>query len=190
MKIIFLDIDGVLNSEDWYRKRHEEAPQHEQSAQYPFYEFDPELVSNLNLIIQKTEAKVVVSSTWRIGREIADLQAILESVGFIGEVIDKTKSFYLKGESYTIPRGCEIAEWLDNRGNYRRINWSKEKQRECIEKALAKNYIILDDDSDMLLKQREHFVHTTWKSGLSLELAEKAIGILNSDPVDLYYGDK
>lgn len=186
MKIIFLDIDGVLNSGDWYRKRHEEVPQHEQSAQYPFYEFDPELVSNLNFIIQKTEAKVVVSSTWRI----ADLQAILESVGFIGEVIDKTKSFYLKGESYTIPRGCEIAEWLDNRGNYRRINWSKEKQRECIEKALVKNYIILDDDSDMLLKQKEHFVHTTWKSGLTLELAEKAIGILNSDLVDLYYGYK
>ena len=67
MKIIFLDIDGVLNSEDWYRKRHEEVPQHEQSAQYPFYELDPELVSNLNLIIQKTEAKVVVSSTWITG---------------------------------------------------------------------------------------------------------------------------
>jgi len=187
MKVIFLDIDGVLNSEDWHRRRHKDVSQYDQSSQYPFYEFDPSLVSNLNLIIEKTEAKIVVSSTWRMGREITELQNILNSVGFSGEVIDKTKSLHIKGESYTIPRGCEIAEWLDNKGGFRRINWSRERQRECIDQALVKNYVILDDDSDMLLRQKEHFVHTSWQNGLTAELAEKAISILNSTLIDLYY---
>ncbi len=50
-----------------------------------------------------------------------------------------------------------------------------------------KNYVILDDDSDMLYNQREHFVKTSWQKGLSVEMADEAIQILNSTLESLYY---
>ena len=35
-------------------------------------------------------ADVVVSSTWRYGKTVSELQEMLEAEGFIGRVIDKT----------------------------------------------------------------------------------------------------
>jgi hypothetical protein len=185
MKIIFLDIDGVLNCENWYRKRHKEVDKESIHSQYPFYEFDTDLVLNLNRIIKETQAKVVVSSTWRLGRTPEELQEILERVGFKGEVIDTTGHLGGK-EGYTIPRGCEIDQWLKKK-NFQRINWSRERQNEFLEKSEVKNYVILDDDSDMLYGQREHFAQTSWKSGLNEKVTQRAIQILNAEIVDLYY---
>jgi hypothetical protein len=130
MKIIFLDFDGVLNHELWYKKRFETINKDDVSTNYPYYEFDPESVNNLNIIIKETDAKVVVSSTWRIGKTVEQLQDMLNVVGFKGEIIDTTPSFFAKGLdneenkiSYTIPRGCEIDWWLENKGKFQRINW-------------------------------------------------------------------
>lgn len=191
MKIIFLDIDGVLNHQDWYCRRHEEMDQNDIVSHYPLYEFDPESVKWLNHIIEATGSKVVVSSTWRHGRRVEDLQEILDRVGFIGEVIGKTPSMSaklnVKGTGYTVPRGCEIDWWLNNHGKFQRINWSKEVQQEYIDNAKVKNYVILDDDSDMLYNQREHFVKTYASHGLTQERAERAIEILNKSIIDLYY---
>lgn len=193
MKIIFLDIDGVLNHEKWYRKRQElkgGMDQKEWSDHYPFYEFDPESVERLNKIIDATGAKVVVSSTWRHGRRVVDLQEILDKVGFIGEVIDTTPSLNARigqeAAGYTVPRGCEIDWWLKSK-KFQRINWSQEKQLEFLEKSEVQNYVILDDDSDMLYPQREHFVQTTWKDGLNDNHTNKCIKILNKTLIDLYY---
>lgn len=193
MKIIFLDIDGVLNHENWYKKRQQlknGLDQKEWSEHYPFYEFDPESVERLNKIIDQTGALVVVSSTWRHGRRVEDLQEILDRVGFTGKVIDTTPSLNARigqeSAGYTVPRGCEIDWWLKSK-KFQRINWSKEKQLEYLEKSEVKNYIILDDDSDMLYNQREHFVQTTWKDGLNDKHADKCIEILNKTLVDLYY---
>jgi hypothetical protein len=194
MKIIFLDIDGVLNHEIWYRKRMEikqGTDSKDWSDQYPFYEFDPDSVKLLNLIIEKTGAKVVVSSSWRHGRTVGQLQEILDRVGFVGEVIDTTPSLNARigkdPAGYTVPRGCEIDWWLEKNGDFQRINWSKERQQECIDKSKVKNYVILDDDSDMLYSQREHFVQTSFKDGLNEKKAIKAIEILNKTLIDLYY---
>ena len=56
-KIIFLDIDGVLNSVE-YRKRIQCTGR---------VEMDPQLLSLLADLVNKTGAKLVISSTWRIG---------------------------------------------------------------------------------------------------------------------------
>lgn len=195
MKIIFLDFDGVLNHQNWYKRRIDEVDSEDFSSHYPFYEFDPESISQLNRIIDETKAKVVISSTWRHGRSITELQELLDRVGFIGEVIDKTPRFYTKGKyidedvqiSYTTPRGCEIDWWLKEKGKFQRINWSYERQLEYLEKSLVKNYVILDDDSDMLYAQREHFVKTNvYGSGLDKQTADKAIQILNTSITKLY----
>jgi HAD domain in Swiss Army Knife RNA repair proteins len=187
-KIIFLDIDGVLNSNDWYVRRQEKYNMDDVETRYPFYEFDPSAINRLNKIIESTGAKVVVSSTWRLGRSIEELQTILNTVGFTGEIIDKT-IYYGGIEGYTVPRGCEIERWLDTKG-FQRINWSKEEQQKFINKSEVKNYIILDDDSDMLYNQREHFVQTGWQFGLDDNTMNKAIKILNSTLIELYYDNK
>lgn len=186
-KIIFLDFDGVLNSNDWYVRRQDKYDMDAVENNYPLSEFDPDAVNRLNTIITLTGAKVVVSSSWRHGRTIEELQTILDSVSFIGEVIDKTL-FFGGIEGYTVPRGCEIEAWLDKKG-FQRINWSKEEQQKYIDKSPIKNYIILDDDSDMLYNQKEHFVHTGWKYGLDDTAMHKSIDILNSTLIDLYYGN-
>jgi hypothetical protein len=194
MKVIFLDIDGVLNHEMWYRRRFEEMDMEKYTSKYPYYEFDPQSIEELNRIINETDAKVVISSTWRIGRTVDQLQELLNNVGFEGEIIGVTPHFIAKGEdindnpiSYTVPRGCEIEWWLEREGKFQRINWSPEKQKEYLEKSLVKNYVILDDDSDMLYNQREHFVKTSTYSGLTKEVANKVIKILNTSIIQLYY---
>lgn len=189
MKVIFLDIDGVLNSNDWAVRRFKEVEMDEIAAQYPFYEFDPKLVENLNSIIEQTGAVVVVSSTWRHGRTKEDLQSILDRVGFRGEIIDVTPHFGSpKNFGYTIPRGCEIEWWLKQK-KFQRINWSREEQRKMEEKAEVKNYVILDDDSDMLYGQSEHFVKCSFMNGLTQNEVDKSVKILNSTLEELYYND-
>lgn len=54
MKVIFLDIDGVLNPHDWWKRR--------PSRNLPV---DPEAVARLDRLIVETGAAVVLSSTWR-----------------------------------------------------------------------------------------------------------------------------
>ena len=187
MKVIFLDFDGVINSHEWYQTRMDRVDIEEIRAQYPFYELDLDLIENLNFIISETGAKVVISSSWRTGRSIEILQDILDKVGFKGEVIDKTVNLgSSKNYGYNIPRGCEIDHWLLSKGFYRNYI-SKDRQRKQLEKSEIKNYVILDDTADMLLQQKEHFVNTSWKDGLTIDLARKAVRILNSTPGDLYF---
>lgn len=192
MKVIFLDIDGVLNSNDWYVYRRDHVEMDSINAQYPFYEFDPRAVERLNRLVEATDAKIVVSSTWRHGRTIDELKQLFEWVKIDAEIIGVTPNLwctrpYEDMEGYRIPRGCEIDWWLDNYGEFQRVNWSKEEQIKYIDKAKVKNYIIIDDDSDMLYNQREHFIRTSHMHGLTDELVDKAIDILNSNLTDLYY---
>ena len=192
MKVIFLDIDGVLNSQDWYVYRRDNVAMDSIQSQYPFYEFDPRAVERLNRIVAETGAKIVVSSSWRSGETVESLQKLLDSVGFKGEVIGLTPHLWCQKpyedmDGYRVPRGCEIDWWLDNHGDFQRINWSKEEQIKYVQSAKVKNYIILDDDSDMLYNQREHFIRTPHDHGLTDELADKAISILNKDLTEIYY---
>lgn len=200
MKICFLDIDGVCNHETWYRKRH--AAMEDKSwekKQYPYDEFCPDNIALLNKLVEATGVKIVISSSWRHGRTLEGLQLLLKEVGFTGEVIDVTPSFMnvkiartqeeADKAGYTIPRGCEIDWWLDQK-KFQRINWSKEEQLKYLEKSEVKNYVILDDDSDMLYNQREHFVKcNAYKRGFDEDCLKKAIEVLNMDLTQLYYQD-
>jgi len=71
-------------------------------------ELDAACVALLNEIVAQSQADVVVSSSYRYGKTIADLQSVLEAVGFNGRVIGKTPTDML-GAS----RGEEIAAWLE-----------------------------------------------------------------------------
>ena len=62
MKVIFLDIDGVLNSTKWFDLCRELKAK---DPDYVFPELDTVAISNLNWVIRETGALVVVSSSWR-----------------------------------------------------------------------------------------------------------------------------
>jgi hypothetical protein len=178
MKIIFLDIDGVLNVSS--RERDEWGSV-----------FHPHLVENLRLIVEKTDAKIVISSSWRKDG-LAKMQEMWIARGLPGEVIDTTPSLYLKKDGsiqfwnnklkkhpteavkgYSIPRGCEIEYWLKNEG---------------FTKYEIESWVILDDDNDMLLSQKSSYVQCSGNFddhdcvdagyGLTRNCAEQAINIL------------
>lgn len=100
MKVLFLDIDGVLNSDTFYLNR----PKEIKHLPYPLSEFDPACVARLNRILDETKARLVISSSWRHG---AFLNRILSKVGITAKMWDITP--YGMGR----PRGCEIRQFLN-----------------------------------------------------------------------------
>lgn len=92
--IIFLDIDGVLNCEkafkDGYCKYKEWNNDHHMS-------FYPPSKKLLNKLIEKTDAKIVISSSWR--RSGLDwLKKVWKQENMKGEIIDRTPSFHFKSD--------------------------------------------------------------------------------------------
>ena len=135
MKVIFLDFDGVLNL----------IPQgHDDYGGI----FHPEFVDNLGRIIEETDAKLVISSSWRhMGLE--RLRMMWEHRGYPGEIIDvtpdlrwRTKEDAMELNEVEYVRGDEIDSWLKLHPE-------------------VTNYVILDDDDDMLKSQRNNFVITS-----------------------------
>lgn len=61
MKVIFLDIDGVLNYTKWYTNERNPGNLHGQEG-----DLDPLCVDRIIRICEETGAKVVISSDWRI----------------------------------------------------------------------------------------------------------------------------
>jgi len=154
MKVIFLDIDGVLNSGKWIK-------QLEGGFDDPINQMDPTAVRRLNAITDATGAVIVVSSTWRLAfrrqaNALCMLQRCMRAYKMTGEVIGMTGVG--EGDS-TNRRGNEIQGWLD-------------QNTIAIEK-----FVIIDDDSDMghLIQDR---ILTKFETGLLDEHVEKIIGIL------------
>ena len=140
--MVFLDIDGVL------------APIHHWDR---YGDLDPGCIRVLNEIVAGAEADVVVSSTWRHGKTVTELQEMLEAAGFVGRVIDKTPIGALGAG-----RSDEIASWL-------------------VEHAVG-GYVIIDDHADMG-GLRARLVLTHPAHGLQPADAPRAIEILKRPPV-------
>jgi len=197
-KIIFLDIDGVMNSEKAYKtdneckyKEFKEEGFKEEGFKIHHYQtFASWSKEYLNELIQITNAKVVISSTWRHSG-INYMKEVWKLENMKGDIIGITPSFRSEIDKYSIPRGCEIEAFLDNTLNFSHINWSKEKQLESMIKSNIDNYIILDDDSDMLYNQRNHFVHILPsprnKEGFNEEYYKEALNKLSKTVIELNY---
>jgi methionine--tRNA ligase beta chain len=162
MKIIFLDIDGVLNVD--YADKDQFG-----------HIFREEFVQNLKEIIEKTNAKIVISSTWK-DKGIERMLALWKERDLPGEISDITPDCVDVCESTNIvyydqvKRGHEIKLWLDRHPE-------------------VTHYVILDDIQDFLVEQQDYFVNCStgepvkpWKlgiPGLKQECKIKAINILN-----------
>lgn len=158
MKVIFLDIDGVLNiiPEEW--------------DEYGAI-FHKHFESNLRKIIDNTNAKIVISSTWRFSG-IKVMKEMWKARKLSGDIIGVTPYLLNKDDKLTsIKRGYEIQDYLDNNPD-------------------IENYVIIDDDSDMLPSQIKNFVKTSENIdhpdcidigyGLTNICTEKVINILNN----------
>ena len=146
-KILFLDIDGVLNSTKFFESNSMKCSKDDH--------IDLGAVVILKRILNKTNAKVVLSSSWR-GHE--DNHKIIKEN--VCDFIDITPRC-CEGI-----RGVEIYKWINK--NYK---WEERKKLK---------YAILDDDSDMLLWQKDSFFHVDHKVGLTEEIADEVIKHLNS----------
>ena len=62
--IIFLDIDGVVNSVVYCRKM-DEKYKNEQPSNPLIKEIDPDLVRGVGQLAAETDSDVVLSSTWK-----------------------------------------------------------------------------------------------------------------------------
>ncbi len=160
MKIIFLDIDGVLNN-DHTKERFEHLV---------FISDDK--VSLLKELIDNTGAKIVLSSTWRRGWECKEriwepTSSDLADIRLFDALVDKLREYDIELLSHTKDfsncRGEEIDLWL------------KEWGGEPIE-----SYVILDDmDGIELRPHSKYLVQTSFWDGLMLNHVKKAIKILN-----------
>jgi len=187
--IIFLDIDGVLNCEKSYKGGYSSYVEFiNKSGQEDFYsKFYPPSKYLINKLIEQTNADIVISSSWR-SSGINWMRDIWKRENMKGEIIGVTDS--IRCRDIKIPRGVEIDKWLEDQG-YKTINWSEEIQLNYMKQSNIHNYIIIDDDSDMLYNQRKHFVHVlddnTNKRGFSQRHFEKALKTLPKSVIQLNY---
>ena len=150
MKVIFLDFDGVITiPPKWY--------------------INANKIKWIKKIINETDAKIVVSSSWR--RENVK-ETINDMIGktkrcprnkmlywLIDNLYDVTSWFSDKKYNGT-GRGGEIQTWLDKHPE-------------------VDNYVIIDDDGDMLDSQLYHFVQTNYEDGITETESIRAIKVLN-----------
>lgn len=194
--IIFLDIDGVLNHQTAYENGHCKYTDFEVEGVIDRYQsFCPNSKRLLNNLIENTNAKVVVSSTWRLSG-IDFIKSVWKSENMAGEVIGITPFFELthRGKGVgTASRGEEIKWWLYNVRGYSEVFWNKEMQDDIMSKSGVRNYIIIDDDSDMLYNQRKNFVHVLPAprnySGFNQEHYDKSMDIFSKNILELNYED-
>ena len=163
VKIVFLDIDGVLNSHEYIRER---APEKERGS---IIGIDPVAVVRLNRLVRETRAEIVVSSTKRAGRTRAQLIEMLEERGFVGVVRGMTPEHVVPtpGGLYVAERrGHEIGAWLEAAPRY------------GVE---VESFVILDDDRDMA-HLADRLVKTSFDNGLTDADVDRAIAMLRAPP--------
>lgn len=155
-------MDGVLNSENdlMINRKNNNI-----TGCIIYDEVEDRPLRLLKEIVDKTSAKIVVSSSWRVGCCRRGKESI-----FGGKLYNKLEK-RLKDYAMSIyditpslgsgtQRGDEIRKWLSENS--------------------VDNFIILDDDSDMCeFTNTDKFIHTTYKYGLTEELKDKAIKALN-----------
>jgi hypothetical protein len=156
MKVIFLDVDGVLiNLACFSIGGAKRSGSHTQAH--------PDCVAALNHITDATSARIVVSSVWRLGG-LKKIRDILRGWGVTGKIIACTPDLAHKAESgklwVNVQRGDEIQAWLDG-----------------FKRSRVESFVIIDDDADMK-HLAGRLVQTEFSDGLTAARADKVIELL------------
>lgn len=148
MNIIFLDVDGVLNSVNNLIRIHKKTNKSYSCYSYPF---DYECLENLKELVFRTKSNIVISSSWRKSKE--GMQKLFEVLKMyeLDELVIGATPFL--GTN----RGEEISKYLDS-----------------IKYIDIINFVILDDDNDME-NLSDHLVLINNMTGLTHENVDEAL---------------
>lgn len=155
---IFLDVDGVLNNENYIVKCYNK---HHKPMSMNHVPFDPKCLNNLMILVQQIQqldydVNIILSSTWRLNEidyNIVDARLAEYGLSLNG------KTSYIDGI-----RGMEIKDFL---------------QDKCYT-----NFIILDDDIfDIQDYFPNNLVKTDFKTGLTKHNVKQALKIIKSKGV-------
>lgn len=157
MKVLFVDIDGVVNCAEDFGGKSKPNP-----TIGGLMGIAGARVKRLKKIVEATDAKIVLVSSWKRHYVHYDmfgkyLRNKLRKEGL--EIFDTTLDYESKGSYH---RGTGIFNWL-----------ATHKEVE--------EWIVLDDEifDDYDKTIMRHLVKTNWETGLTDELTEKAIEMLN-----------
>lgn len=149
MKILFLDMDGVVNSAECQKRGLFKTD----------FPVDPYMAFLVGKIHLETDCKVVLSSSWRHHKESVD-QIHKQLVPIFDVTGNEPYDNDLPPGAENCQRGREIKVWLDAHPEVER-------------------YAILDDDSDMLPEQQPNFFKTSWQTGITEDIMNNVIKHLN-----------
>lgn len=148
-KIIFLDVDGVLNSLRCLERE----------------DLGREHLILFKAIVQSTKCETVLSSTWRLVKDWRNSLELAFKEFKIPLWIDVTPEH--KSVHDIVPRRNEIIDWLN-----------KNTQERC-NVVVLDDFDDADIKDHGLSHVKHLFIHTCMEQGLLLEHAEKAIDFLN-----------
>lgn len=148
MRILFLDVNGVLDSREWDSRC--------ALTGADLLQPDPRAVVRLLGILAETDAKVVLTSTWRWDKAmkwpfpIHDVTPRIDAFGPDRDV-----------EGKSVPRSEEIARWIETND----IGLS------------AEDIVIVDDDPDAGIGFEPRFVQIDPAVGLTPADAARIVGL-------------
>ena len=171
-KVIFLDVDGVLNSN---------------RTLYEDISLEDDLILNLKELVDKTGAKIILSSSWRLSTEaVSMLMDKLDKFGLVisGMTCDGVDLDWLKKYEFDVTK-----KYLDTKFDYdenRQIKITHDRGAEIFKWLHDHDdcaYVILDDEIEDIKPyfSESVIVKTSYKTGLTKEDVKKAIQILNKN---------
>ena len=163
-KVIFLDIDGVLNSNFWNESHQREINDGTL--------IDESKIKLLCKLIKDTDAQIILHSGWKywfdsdlkpLRKEAENLRALLEKEGvtIAGVTPDHATDEIRKSRKFSLVKAGEILEWL--------------AQHKDVDK-----WVVLDDLDLHNADVEKHQVRTDQSIGLTIEDVEKAEKILQN----------
>ena len=148
--VVFLDLDGVCNGTDALARRRAADPH------ASVFWLDPACVRELDTLCFVCDAVVVLTTSWRDARSVANLEAELHAAGFSGLALDATPDFGAMAQ-----RPAEVRAWLDRHPTVDR-------------------WVVLDDEDDG--HDPAHFVPVNATSGLTARTRLAAAQVLAPAP--------
>lgn len=169
MRIIFLDFDGVLNTEDYQRELIEaDKPREDSYGRL----FSPVAMDNLYKIVRATGAKIVVISSWKGIYGLDGLRQMWQERGYKESIYDVTRNVVsdewllnvdlstLDNFNFPHPKSLEVSDYLKTHN--------------------VSNYAIIDDEPIASDEQKSHLFLSNPQTGLTMAMTENVIAYLLS----------
>lgn len=176
--IIFLDIDGVMNSDQynrWKYKNHMRAK--------GFGSIDPRECYRMARFCEKYNIKLVISSSWRNGNSWKETYEEFMEEGF------KDLPYRHHGMKVLAPYIVGVTPYAESRHRGQEIQYFFDivdgkypKYKKVMKEDFnILSWCIIDDDDDMLEYQKKNFVQTNPLIGITRKDYKKVLKILFQD---------